>query len=471
MVVKPEDLAGRDSEWALLERGWESARPELLLVLGLRRVGKSYLLARFAGAVHGIYYQATRRGEAEQLRALTRLVGRRFDDPALQRGAPFEDWADLLRYVSDRAAGEPILLVLDEYTYLEEAAPGLASVLQAWVDHDLPGTRVKLVLSGSYVSAMKRLEAQDAPLYGRRTLRMTLKPFSAATAGRLYPAFSPRERLLTHGVFGGLPGNVSVIEPDRSFEHNVVRHVLDPSSRLFDEAQHLLDGFRAEQGIHHALLGAIAEGAHTWKAITSRTGKTSGSVSRPLQWLIDMDLVHRRVPVTENAPQRSRRAIYRLSDPYLRFWHRFLLPLIQVGLPATVAPEELWEQHVRDRLDDHMGSVFEDVARSAVEHATVPLPFRPIRVGAWWNSTSTEELDVVALSSDREVFAAECKWGTATAQDIARLQRRGALLMRGLESPRRLHLGLFTGRGLADDEARAAAESAGVTTFDLESVT
>ena len=83
---KPADLDERVQEWDLLTRMWESPRPELGLVLGRRRVGKTHLLARFAHAVGGLFYQSTRRSEAEQLRALTRLAGERFGDPALLHG-------------------------------------------------------------------------------------------------------------------------------------------------------------------------------------------------------------------------------------------------------------------------------------------------------------------------------------------------------------------------------------------------
>jgi len=73
-----------------------------------------------------------------------------------------------------RAGAEPLAVVLDEYPYLEGAAPGPTSVLQRFWDHAAPGTQIKLVLSGSYVSAMKRLDDVDQPLHARRTHRMTL---------------------------------------------------------------------------------------------------------------------------------------------------------------------------------------------------------------------------------------------------------------------------------------------------------
>ena len=84
---KPRDVLDRDAEWRALSDAWESSGPELLFVLGRRRIGKSFLLSRFAKRVKGVYYQATRRTEAEQLASVSLAVGERFGDAALSRGA------------------------------------------------------------------------------------------------------------------------------------------------------------------------------------------------------------------------------------------------------------------------------------------------------------------------------------------------------------------------------------------------
>ena len=96
---KPADVVDRAREWEALSRLWTSPRPELAFVLGRRRVGKSYLLAQFAQGVHGLYYQATRRTEGEQLARLSLAIGERFDDAALRQGVAFPHWEALLEYL------------------------------------------------------------------------------------------------------------------------------------------------------------------------------------------------------------------------------------------------------------------------------------------------------------------------------------------------------------------------------------
>jgi len=304
-MSKPAELVDRDREWKVLEDLFASPRPELLLVLGRRRVGKTFLLAPFARSVRGVYYQATRRTEAEQLHGLTRLIGEHFSDPALLHGAGLTDWAGLFQYVRARVGSEPFLLVLDEFPYLVEAAPALPSVLQEFLDHAARGSRLKIALCGSAITAMRRLEGPDQPLYARRTARLHVQPFSARDVGAFLPGSSALDRARTYGVYGGLPGHLALLDPDLGFEESIASHVLDPSSRLYDEAQHMLDAFLGEAQVHYSILAAIAGGQATWGGITKVIGKSSGSVSRPMDWLTEMEIVRRVVPITERDASKT----------------------------------------------------------------------------------------------------------------------------------------------------------------------
>lgn len=445
---KPPDIVDRDAVWAELTDAWIRPEPALLIGLGRRRAGKSYVLARFAKAVGGIYYQATRRTEVEQLAAISHIVGRHFNDPALLSTAGFARWEALLDYLTSRAGGEPFLLVLDEFPFLAESAPALPSILQAAWDHAWPGSRVRLILNGSHVSAMTRLEAHDQPLYGRRTGRLRFPPFTADQVRAFVPGYDARDLLRTYGIFGGLPGHLALLRPDDDLATNVARLVLDPGGRLADEAEHVLDAFLADADVHYSVMQAVAAGERSWSKITSRVGKPGGSLSRPLKWLEEMQLVTRTVPITED-PGSSRRALYRITDPYLAFWHRFIAPLVRSGETSMTPPTMLWDTRVRPGLDDHMGRTFEDVCRTWVAR-TSRLPFRPARVGSWWDASSVNELDVVALGPERDLLVGECKWGDFNDDDLRTLRTRASLLQGELPVGFRggaVHLACFSASG------------------------
>ena len=470
IASRPPDLLDREREWRELDRAWTSGRPELALVLGRRRAGKSFLLARFARSRRGLYYQATRRTEAEQLGALSRAVGEHFHDAALTAGVPFPDWESLLRHLAGRAKRAPLLVVLDEFPYLVDAAPALPSILQAAWDHDLTHGKLKLVLSGSYVSAMRRLEAADQPLYGRRTRMLDVGPFSCRDAGHFVPKWSPRDRLTAFGLFGGLAGHLALLDPHRSLRANAEEHLLSPSGRLFDEGAHLLDAFLGEAAVHYAILEAVAGGVQTFSRISSRVGKEASSLSRPLAWLLEMGLLQRVTPFRLRGSPSPKTARYRVADPYLAFWHRFVLPLRQSGAAEVQAPARLYERFVAPGLNEHLGPVFEEACRTFVREGGHPrLPFAPVQVGEWWSARSDTQVDVVAAGGASELLVGECKLGPVGLRHAADLEERAALLARELGVTMPPRCALFTTTP-PDRALRERLRRRNVLLFDLDDV-
>lgn len=461
----PPRLHDREEEWQWLLDRWRTDAFELAILIGRRRVGKTSLLKPFAEMAGGIYYQATRRTEAEQLRSISRIAAERFDDSALRHGAGFSDWEALFAYLADRAGDRRFVVVLDEYPYLESAARGVSTVLQKIVDHRLLDTRFKVVLSGSHITAMKQMESSAHPLYQRRTARLVLAPFTYRDAARFYPTYDPRRRLEAYGVFGGVPGHLSLFDPKRSLAWNACRQMLDPNGRLYDEAEHMLDAFLSEAGVHYSILEAIAAGEGTWSGITKRTGKPGGTISRPLDWLRDMGFVRREVPVTSANPKKSRRSLYRIVDPYLRFWYRHVSPLIEAGLVGHAPPRTIWDAEIAQRLPDYMGPVFEEACRTWVRGGPPEVPFTPVRVGRWWDRSSDHEIDVVALSGDGEVWVAECKWGPVSPRDLALLKEHAGRLSEEVGTVRRLHFALISGRLERDPELEPLLETEDVAYY------
>ena len=127
---------------------------------------------------------------------------------------------------------------------------------------------------------------------------------------------------------------------------------------------------------------------------------------------------------------------------------------------------------MRPGLDDYMGRLFEDVCRAWVARTT-RLPFRPTRVGAWWDATSSHEIDVVALGADHEVLVAECTWGTVDDGDLRTLRERAALLEHELPvaaQGRPRHLACFSASGHWGPAVARAIAAGTVLGFTAEDV-
>ena len=461
---KPAVIVDRDAEWAELATLCSTARPELVFVLGRRRAGKSHVLSRFAAATDGLYYQAVNRTEREQLLNFSQVIGKTFADRALTRGVPFPDWDALFEHLAERTAHGPLTVVIDEFPYLANAAPGITSLIQRQWDHRWSGVPIKLILSGSHITAMQRIEAGDQPLYGRRTARIRFQPFGYRQMGAFLPGYAPQDLLRAYGIFGGLPGNLALLDPGVDLGANVASLLLSPGGRLYDDAQHMLDAFLASAAVHYSIIEAIARGERVWSRITSRVGRGGGALLRPALWLQEMGLIRRVAPITEMNVATSKRALYEISDPYLTFWHRCVAPLVSSGGVFTGDGAMLWRKVIAPKLDDYMGEIFESVCRDFVAGGGVAR-FEPLRTGRWWDASATNEIDVVAIDHDDHVLVAECKWGRIDSRDLKVLRERAIAMARELKRVSSLKYVLFSGLAPTDRALLAEIEAGHVSWY------
>lgn len=64
----------------------------------------------------------------------------------------------------------------------------------------------------------------------------------------------------------------------------------------------------------------------------------STNLTKYLKTLMDLDILERRVPVTEENSEKSKRGLYKIKDNYLRFWFAFIYPnmsFIESGIAVS----------------------------------------------------------------------------------------------------------------------------------------
>ena len=450
---------GRERELAELQERWHSGGPELFIVYGRRRVGKTELLLQFSRMDNKktLYFLASLATRQEHLRQLTEVMRETFPDPVL-RSLTFTDWETVLTYLGERARTERLLVILDEFPYLCEAAPELPSAIQRFWDLHGKETKIFFVLCGSQLGFMEReVLGERSPLYGRRTGQLRLRPFHFREASLFFPGYGPRERLIAYGILGGMPAYLIRFSPELSLRENLLREMLQVQGYLYEEPRFLLRMELRDPKVYASILGAIASGCTKLNEISQRAGLPVQTASKYLGVLQELELVEREVPFTARAPQRSKRGRYRLRDNYLNFWFRFVQPhasMIEAGQGKVV-----YERFIAPYLDEYMGHVFEEVARSYMRlYASEELELPPVlRVGREWGDDF--EIDLIAEHADGSWTFGECKWtrGPVGERVIYELQNKVERLSRFAKVPSNVRYAIFSSSGF-DPKLRRVAE-------------
>lgn len=460
----------RRAELADLEALWGDQR-QLALLWGRRRVGKTRLLDEFAQGKPAIVFQADEGTTAEQLGRLgERILAYRHD--AQLAAQPLTNWgaaiAMILRCAREaKAAGHPLLVVLDEFPRLVVSHPPLPSLLQAALEdvrrEDLP---LFLVLAGSQVSLYEE-HVLHGPLYGRRTWGEQLAPLGHPEAGEFFPDWSAADRLRAWALLGGIPYYLEQWDPRRSLGWNIVNRFLRKGSVLYAEAELMIkEELAAEASVYLSILAAVADGRTRPADIASVAGVEGRTASKYLDQLRRLHMVEHLAPA--GADVLARRGIWRLSDHYLRAWFRFVRAN-RTDLEARRS-DMVFRDRVRPTIDAFVSKpAFEDAAR---EHARSSIGSDPAfprggEVGAWWGPIPDErhpgtrrtregEIEIVAYDGRRLVLAGEAKWTNGPEDGQALAQLRATVSHVPGYTPDGTRLVLYVRDGYTDRFRRAA---------------
>jgi AAA+ ATPase superfamily predicted ATPase len=401
----------REQELVTLNRLLEQPGAQFLVVYGRRRVGKTTLLLKWAqDSGRPFVYWVASRDTPDRLRwSLARALWRHFRP---DRTPPtFEHWEVLFENLADELGDQQLVLILDELPYAAEADPSLTSKLQNAWDHLFKDKNLCLVVAGSQIGMMHRLQSYSAPLFGRFTARLQLKPLPFYALKEFLPRYSLEQRIAVYAILGGIPAYLERFDDSQSIAANVQQEIFDPSGMFGMEPFFLLNEEVREPRNFLAVIRAIAQGRRTLDEIAGFTGLARQNASTYLSRLMDLHYVERAVPATVRPERRTTRGRYKLCDNYLRFYFRFVEPnrdLLETGQVGRV-----WEQ-VNDQMRAFVGmTAFEDLCRQWVIEQAIQgkLPFLPDRVGSHWSRDA--QVDVVAIRwEQKHILLGEAKWGT-----------------------------------------------------------
>ena len=460
-----------DREWELatLDQLWTAERGQFLVLYGRRRTGKTRLLTHWleTRTPRAIYWVAKPTSAAVLLRGFSQAVyNYAHPDAPADLGFTYPSWEMALAQARELTATGRLALFLDEFTYTLDATPDLSGTLQIAWDQGLKDADLFLVLSGSHVGMMERnVLAYRAPLYGRATARLWLQPLPFRALAEFFPGYDAAERVAVYAILGGIPAYLERFDPRLSVSENIKQVILTPTNLMQEEPLLLLQEQLSEPRNYMAILEALAHNARTPSEIATSSGVAAAHVSKYLGVLQSLRLVRRDVPVTVRRPERSRKGRYVITDPYLRFYFRFLARRQEeIALGRTTYTLQEIQRHLIDFIGTH---TFEELCRewTSVQGDAGHLPFVPERVGSHWARDS--QVDVVAVNwMDKAILLGEAKWSRDPVgrNVIVKLVEKSEKVVP--ESDWSVHYAFFARAGFTD-AARAEASSVNAILVDL----
>ena len=446
----------REQEMATLQSEYERDCSALVVLYGRRRVGKTTLISEFIKNKKALFFLASEESESQNRLAFQEKAAD-FLNSDLLKNVEVKSWDVLFRAIMDTHFDSKPVIVLDEFQYLGKSNPAFPSVFQRIWEEILKDRQVMVILCGSLISMMQsQTLTYDSPLYGRRTAQIRLKQIPFAYYHQFFPDKSRKELIEMYAVTGGVSKYIELFSQSKDIYSAIEKCVLNRSGYLYDEPYFLLQQEVSEVGSYFSIIKAIAAGNTKLSAIAGVLEVKSTSLTKYLKTLIDLDILEREVPVTEDSPEKSKKGLYKIKDNYLRFWFAFVYPnmsFIESG-HGRIVMDKIRKNLVRN----HIAFVYEDICRERMWeiNAEGVWPFYFSKLGRYWDSK--EEIDIAAIDPDgKNLILGECKyWQEPVGVSVLRELEAKAKTVSWEKEKRKTWFVLFSVNGFTE-ELRAEA--------------
>lgn len=392
-----------------LDRLARSKEGGLAVIWGRRRIGKTRLLLEWTTKHHGAYFVADESSAAVQRKYLALALADRLPGFA---DVDYPDWRSLFHRLAKEAkqSGWRGPFVIDELPYLVASSPELPSVLQGFIDREIKNTKFLLALCGSSQRMMQgAVLAPNAPLYGRAHELFKLQPIPIAYMGDALQVKKARDVIEAYSVWGGIPRYWELVSRcEGDLYESICDLVLEPMAPLQEEPNRLLLEETPSAMVLRPILDAIGLGAHRLSKIAARIEKPATSLSRCMQQLQDLDLIYREVPYGKSAKE-SKKALYKIKDPFVRFWFEVVAPKRS---QLAYANQREMIRYLKNSLPHLFSITWEELCRSSFPANAKKMGSSCTEAGRYWQGQG-HEWDFVSLTEEkRELLLGEAKWTT-----------------------------------------------------------
>ena len=465
-----KNFVDREQEMETLLNEYERSGSSLVVLYGRRRVGKTTLISEFIKDKNALFFLASEESETQNCAAFKEKAAD-FIDNDLLRNADVKSWDTIFKTIMDAHHDSKPVIVLDEFQYLGKSNSAFPSIFQRIWEEILKNQEVMVILCGSLISMMEsQTLAYDSPLYGRRTAQIRLRQIPFAYYHEFFPDKSRKNLIEMYAVTGGVPKYIELFSESRDIYTAIQKCVLNRSGYLYDEPHFLLQQEVSEVGSYFSIIKAIAAGNSKLSAIASVLEIKATSLTKYLKTLIDLDILEREVPITEEKPEKSKRGLYKIKDNYLRFWFAFVYPnrsFIESGHSRIVM-----NKIHKGLVTNHIGFVYEDVCRERMWdlNAEDAWPFHFTKLGRYWDNKC--EIDITALDPEgRNLILGECKyWQDAVGLSVLRDLEAKAENVLWAQSKRKVWYVLFGASGFTDELKEYAASRDDLLLLDDQDV-
>lgn len=425
---------------------------EGVLIYGRRRVGKTELINEaIQGYKHPIIrYECKKTTNYQNLVLLSKEVLASFDD--LLSDYVFNNYDELFEYVFKKSCEKEFVFIIDEFSFLLQSDDAIDSSLAIAIDKYKNKSKLKLIISGSYVQILKEMISANAHLYGRFTHIISLKPMDYLTASMFYPNYSNEDKVKMYSVFGGIPYFNSLIDNSLSAEENIINLIVRKDSILEHEINEVILNETNKISEMNLIIETIVKGATKYSDILSLLSKDKIRIEYYLSRLIEMEVIEKKSPI--NDKNNKKKTFYVFKDNLMKFYYRYIFQ--NYNMRNVMNPNDFYHIKIKSDFESiYMPKVFENISEQYLILVNKKGLIDPIfyDIGTYYFDAKNKrniQLDIVT-EDEKGFISYECKYTNEPVNNKVIIEEKQQTIDLGMNIYK---LGFISKNGFAENVDR-----------------
>ncbi len=410
-------FVGRTREVKLLRQRSALGSSTITALYGRRRIGKTRLVDEAFTDRPVLKFEGLEDHSEQQQREQFALTLAEYSKNPQYRLLRTDSWIPLLVALSEYLKHEPCVVFFDEFQWLAAEQTKLVSELKfVWDNHFQKNNRVHLIICGSVSSFIVKKVVRSKALYGRIDTFLELQALSLPLVFKDFYGTQLRTMQILdyYLAVGGIPKYLQLFDPNLSSQLNLKHLCFSPSGYLFCEIDRLFVSHFGRNRVYRDIVQALAHVAYAQvKDIQKATKMSSGG--RLTEYLEELELaalIESYTPL--HKPNSNYLKRYRIKDPFLRFYFRFIGPKFR--LLAQTGEQLTFAQVIKDQqYAVWKGLAFEQACRD--HHALIAqrLGFSGVQymAGSWFKKKDQQsgvQIDLLFDRADHVMTLCEVKY-------------------------------------------------------------
>lgn len=394
----------REKELAQLQKIRERSAqsPQMTVVIGRRRIGKTSLLKKDIEGRLAVYLFVARKSETLLCQEFVEAVKLVLSVNVFGEIIRFRDF---FAWVMELSKTQNFTLILDEFQEFKLINPSVFSEIQNIWDAKKENSKINLILCGSVYAMMKDIfENSKEPLFARATAKLVIRPFEVSVLKEILadanPEFLPADLLAFYSLTGGVAKYVeNFVSAGALNLDSMLEEIFTEYSLFLEEGKNtLIEEFGRDYTTYFSILSLIASSKTSRPEIESILEMSVGPFLDKLE--NDFSLIRKVRPILSKPTGRTIK--YEIIDNFLGFWFRFIFKNYSA---VEIGNFDFLKSQVLGDYPTYSGKMLE---RYFVEKLKANMEFSEI--GTYWDKKGQNEIDIVAINkTEKRVLFAEVK--------------------------------------------------------------